>query len=110
MSIKISLLEGAGFKEHEFKTFTSAMARKLVENRHKGDSWRRDNLKQLELRVCEELAEYLVKREPDELLDVANFCLMIYLRKQEESKTMSNSSNGKATSTNTAANPYLKKK
>ena len=78
------LLQGAGFTGDEFKRFTSAMAMKLIDNRHKGNGWKTDYLKTLELRLCEEVGEYLVNREPDELLDIANFCLMIYLRKVSE--------------------------
>ncbi len=75
-----TLLEGAGFKDYEFKKFTSAMIKKLVDNRHKGDSWKKDSIDSLVLRICEELGEFLSSKDAEELPDVANMCLMVYLR------------------------------
>ena len=78
--MKNILLEESGFTQTEFHKFTSAMARELLENSHKGGSWRKDSVDSLVLRICEELGEFLTTKDPNELPDVANMCLMVYLR------------------------------
>lgn len=74
----------AGFKDYELAEFIAAMKRKLIMNSHKGDSWRTCPIQYLNGKLLEELSEYLKKNDPFELEDVANICLMLYLRLMHE--------------------------
>jgi len=61
--------------------FSKAMERKLVVNDHKG-GWdeRHCSVGYLEDRLIQELGEYFKNRDVTELPDIANFCMMIYMR------------------------------
>ncbi len=75
------LLEAAGFTEIEFKKFTSAMRTYLIKNMHKGRSWKTDDTDTfLHGKLIEEVGEYLGSKDYKELPDIANICLMLYLR------------------------------
>ena len=75
-----NLMLNAGFKDYEIAEFVAGMKRKLIINGHKGNSWRTCPIQYLNGKLFEELSEYLKKSDPLELEDVANICLMLYLR------------------------------
>jgi len=94
-------------KFEDFKPFFDAMISKMqTQDRNRGDSWRQDGFwKDVNYRYSsmgvqnrwfemdpwlltllkEELGEYERSKEPEELLDIANFCAMIYIRSLESS-------------------------
>jgi len=69
------------------KLFADEMERVLQKNDHKG-GWGKDNcsIEYLESRLIEEIGEYFGDKanqayEPEELVDIANFAMMIWDRK-----------------------------
>ena len=47
----------------------------------KGDSWKTCSINYLEMKLDEEVEEYMATRDPSELPDIANCCMMLYNRK-----------------------------
>ncbi len=80
MDKEIDLLRIAGFKNSELHNFIAGMKRKLVINSKKGNSWRTCDINFLKGKLFEELGEYIKENNHLELFDVANMCLMLYLR------------------------------
>lgn len=78
------IIEMAGFTKHEINKFTLTMQHKLLQNAHKGDLWKTCDMKQLMSKFHEEVAEAVLAKDPisfrNELVDVANICLMLFLR------------------------------
>ena len=48
----------------------------------KGDTWKYCKLGFLEGKLQEEVNEYQNSEDPDELIDIANICMMIYNRRK----------------------------
>ena len=74
------------------KQFADTMERVLKENDYKG-GWSKDNcsVEYLERRLIEEIGEYfryIVNNEfeSDELVDIANFAMMIWDRRTQEAR------------------------
>ena len=79
------IIEQAGFTEYEIKKFTSAMRCKLLNNASKGDSWKTCDFGFLERKLVEEFSEFMSIRnrsikDREELVDIANICMMLFLR------------------------------
>lgn len=53
-------------------------SRMMMENEHKGNSWRRAGYEFMWKKFEEELAEYLENPTPDEIVDMANVLAMIW--------------------------------
>jgi len=78
----------------EVLEFAQEMERVMSEHDYKkGDSWKRCSLDYLWERLSEEISEAVYEAEnergnPEEFIDVANFCMMIYhrLKENEEGK------------------------
>jgi predicted house-cleaning noncanonical NTP pyrophosphatase (MazG superfamily) len=63
----------------EIKEFTEEMERIMSKHdEKKGDSWKVMTIYQLENKLEEEYIEYMGKE--DELVDLANICMMLYHR------------------------------
>lgn len=78
-------------------TFAEAMEARLKENDYKG-GWGEDkcSLEYLERRIVEEFAEYLGSKSCEtgnvpeqELVDMANFCMMLYHRMLDNESCLS---------------------
>lgn len=80
MDKEIDLLRMAGFERSELHSFIAGMKTKLVVNSKKGNSWRTCSIDFLRGKLLEELGEYFKDDNHLELFDVANLCLMLYLR------------------------------
>jgi ferredoxin-thioredoxin reductase catalytic subunit len=85
---KNELMELTGFTLSEFKSFTAEMARTLLEHKDKGRSWEICERSYLENELNKKVHEYYStnteKNDGRKLIHIANFCLMIWLRKQSE--------------------------
>jgi hypothetical protein len=71
--------------EQALKEFTEAMKLTLDEHQNKkGDSWNCCDLRFLENKLIEEINEYHEEKKPlakaEELVDIANICMMLYIR------------------------------
>jgi len=65
------------------QAFYSEMIIKIEQKeKEKEDSWIRCDLKYLEFALSEEIKEYNESGDKDELVDIANMCMMIYNRKR----------------------------
>lgn len=66
------------------RTFAKAMEAKLKLNDHKG-GWTPENCTEeyLDERLIQEVREYTQSADPGELVDIANFCMMLYSRRLE---------------------------
>ena len=81
----ISLIEKSGFKRYEIEDFVASMKRKLVMNMKKGRSWYEAPTNHfLKGKLMEEVGEYFKSSNPDELIDIANICLMLYERRDKD--------------------------
>lgn len=74
------LLRMAGFEPEEVEKFVKAMKLALLTHYHKGRSWEEAHEEYLKGKLCEEVGEYLKSNSPLELPDIANMCMMLYLR------------------------------
>ena len=65
------------------RQFAEAMENVLAANDHKG-GWdaERMGIYDLERGLAEEVAEYYIDRTSKELIDIANFCMMLWSRKE----------------------------
>jgi hypothetical protein len=80
-SFRNMLLERSGFQLYEFQAFTSHMARTLLKHSEKGRSWETCKHSYLVQKLLDEVNEYIKGRhDKEELIDIANMCLMLYLR------------------------------
>lgn len=76
-------LKGTDAPRSEIQEFAEAM--ELMMRFHdpkKGDSWRHCLIGFLESKLLEEVNEYMESKETSELLDVANICMMLYMRRK----------------------------
>lgn len=71
---------GCGISELELGKFVVGMRQKLFLNRCKGDNWKYCPSEFLVGKLLEETGEFLKDKNPEELLDIATVCLMLYLR------------------------------
>ena len=62
--------------------FAQAMETTLRRHRVKGNSWQRCDIQYLEDRLQDEVKEFSVSHDPEELVDIANFCMMLWNRQQ----------------------------
>lgn len=84
--MKQPLIELAGFKRDEINEFVVMMRNKLIQNSVKSRSWAKwgiDTKTFLRSKLHEEIVEYDKSGDPFELVDIANICLMLYLRKMK---------------------------
>ena len=65
------------------RTFAKAMEAKLKLNDHKKIGWDTCDLEYLDQRLIQEFQEYTQSVQAEELVDIANFCMMLYSRKME---------------------------
>ena len=64
------------------EAFAEEMENKLLRNDHKG-GWATCDLTYLERKLLEEIIEYLKDGREGELVDISNFCMMLWNRKEE---------------------------
>lgn len=64
------------------QTFYAQMIRKiLINDSEKTDSWLSCDMEYLEYTLMGEIEEYNESGDKDELIDIANMCMMLYNRK-----------------------------
>jgi predicted house-cleaning noncanonical NTP pyrophosphatase (MazG superfamily) len=70
------------------QSFYAQMIQKIQQNEvEKRDSWVRCDLKSLEFALSEEIREYNESEKIEELVDIANICMMLYNRKKTDIRT-----------------------
>jgi hypothetical protein len=64
----------------EIMEFAEEMEKKMASHdRERGESWKQCSLEYLRARLSEEVIEsYVPNADPREVIDVANFCMMIF--------------------------------
>ena len=83
MSEKLNLLEEAGIKREEIESFVKYMKCVIMKNSKKGRTWANPSKMTKDFlvnKLTEEFQEYLTSYDPMELIDIANICLMLFLR------------------------------
>lgn len=68
----------------DVEIFASFMDSVLNRNqKEKGDSWKTISIDDLDMKLQEEISEYNQSKDKSELVDIANVCMMLFLRKAE---------------------------
>jgi len=71
----------------EVTHFASQMERVLKKHdKTKGDSWKEMPYRTLRVLLDKEVEEYVGSRSPEELVDIANLCMMLYYREAKPLK------------------------
>lgn len=73
--------------DNDIEIFATEMEATM--NKHKeekGDSWKTCSMNFLERKLEEEMDEYVSSRDPRELPDIGNCCMMLYNRKTRDMK------------------------
>jgi len=68
--------------DEDIEFFAAEMDAVMNEHKpEKGDSWKTCSINYLDMKLDEEVEEYMATRDPSELPDIANCCMMLYNRK-----------------------------